>query len=272
MAIRTHAHTDHTTACTIRSGYATYAGARRWVNTHAAPSGHCYGVVTTPGTPAWAETYDVVCDTIDGQSDGAPTVPATDTPTFDDDNTDAPTDTYAPCVCGAPSHPLDTIADGTHVTIHMHRGNGTGAVITRTVAGTTSTTMTDDGYTYTTITLDDGSGTWTTPRTDYVAHTDADMADAPTDTAIVFGRPVPTHVAHTMGAIDPATGDTYTYAPTADDGMIPGRTYTGTCRVVRYVDGVRSMADTYTAYTDGTITYRTYAYDDGSTVTTYAWR
>lgn len=60
---RNYTHADACTdgAHTIASGYATYRNATRYTDTHLAPTGHAYVVVPTPGTPAWAETYDVVC-------------------------------------------------------------------------------------------------------------------------------------------------------------------------------------------------------------------
>jgi hypothetical protein len=81
MAIHTHTHTtDHTAPVVVRSGYRTYDGAHRWMRTHEAPSGHCYGAQATPGT----DTYEIVCDTIDGQSDGTvPTPPPA--PTYTDE-------------------------------------------------------------------------------------------------------------------------------------------------------------------------------------------
>lgn len=203
MAIHTHTHTtDHTAPVVVRSGYRTYDGAHRWMRTHEAPSGHCYGAQATPGT----DTYEIVCDTIDGQSDG--TVPT----------------------------PLATRY---------------GVPIT-TVDASTSFVGTSDGYGYAApMPGHDTFGAPTVPTNDATPTFDDDMA------------PVRLMVA-----------DTTPQAPGAD--MTPYTTYDGTTSLARWIDGTRCTCTDYTAISGGGIITRTYAYDDGTYVTTrtdanHAW-
>lgn len=285
MTIRTHAHTaDHTAACTIRTGYATYAGARRWVDTHAAPSGHCYGVVTTPGTPAWAETYDIVCDTIDGQSDGTvPTHAPTDTDPMCDTCPigDAP-HTYASHLDDPDTDALtpgvDDTAPSADYTVRAIRGDGStyvdtidtdaGEIITdagEIVAyGTHRVELVADGtyvshaivangtYGYTTRTY---TGTLEHVHTDagtfYTIHTDRGTVAS---VSVLPGAHV-VAVDVTGAPIAGPTSDIVT-APDTD-------TYTGT-----YNTGTGTA--TYTVTTDGTTTVRTYAYPTGWMARTYA--
>jgi hypothetical protein len=204
----------------------------------------------------------------------------TDTPATVDADADAPTDTCPRC--GAPARRMDTVATGTHVTVHTDGGNGHGGIVTRTYTGTVEHHTTDDGITYASVSLD-GGGSWMTPRSDYIVHTDADMdtvadgnesTDAPTVadsnqwTWLPATDTTDRHGVRIVGAwLDAHTGDyavhtddgpvyadtPYTVSPT---GMVPGVTYTGTS--YRGTD--------YTAFYDGSTVMRTYA--DGTV--TYA--
>lgn len=310
MAITTHTHTaDHTAPVDVRTGYATYNGARRWIDTHAAPSGHCYGVAErcTDGTTI---TYAIVCDTIDGRSDGtvptplatrygvaitnvhaptsfietadgygyaapmpghdtygAPTVPANDaTPTFDDD--------MAPIRTMVADDDTDTYGMTPHTGTHTEPGY-TGPVCTIATGVMVTGTYGDldtDGFrvehTYT-GTVGAPTGMAMLGNAGYRIHTtDGDM--------ITVSRLA---VVTIYGATDtdtdnPTTDDAtaHTDAPTANestyDAMTPYTTYDGTTRLARWIDGTRSTCTDYTAIAGGGIVTRTYAYDDGTYVTT----
>lgn len=217
----------------------------------------------------------------------APVADGNDAPTVapsNDDVTHIPANTYTECdACGGTVVPLDTVAPGTYITIHTHTGDGHGGLRVDTIAGTVerdTINTTDTGTPWTIVRVVYPGGAWTTPRSDYRVHTpitnamDTDDPTADTDDdptyVTVYGRPVDARVAARMGIYDPTpwvdgpvhADDTNTYpAPSATDGrMVPGITYTGTSR----------NGTDYTVFTDGTITTRTYAADDGTITVTRA--
>lgn len=202
------------------------------------------------------------------------------------DPTDAPS-AITCAACGAPAVPFDTVAVGTHITVHTMRAGVTGT-IEHTYTGTVGHTTTDDGYTYGYVALDAG-GTWTTPRTDYIVHVTAPAHDTVTPSTDVDGTDrwtyIPTgHLADRHGVrIVGAWVDPYTNAPAVH--TYTGPVYRDTTDAYadvapgnesRVVNGRGHMVAEGT-YHDGvrrTITYdtdtRTY-YDGRAAVTGVSW-